>query len=85
MWSDRETEHDFLGYASYVNVLADTCTMEDLAPLTRQGSAVWSASHGGQDRPGPAHGTGVSVPRAVESTHRPSRRRFRSGVPQIRA
>src|SRR5438552_2584231 len=34
MWSDRETEQDFLGYSSYVSVLAETCTMKDLAPLT---------------------------------------------------
>jgi hypothetical protein len=34
MWSDRETEHDCLGFASYVDVLADVCTLPDLAPLT---------------------------------------------------
>ena len=34
MWSDRETEHDCLGFASYVNVLAEICTLTDLAPLT---------------------------------------------------
>lgn len=34
MWSDRESEQDFLGYTSYVNVLSETCTMKDLAPLT---------------------------------------------------
>lgn len=34
MWSDCETEYDFLGYASYVNVLADICTHQELAPLT---------------------------------------------------
>ncbi len=34
MWSDRETEHDCLGFSSYVDVLADVCTLPDLAPLT---------------------------------------------------
>ncbi|HOV88283.1 MAG TPA: P-loop NTPase fold protein, partial [Syntrophobacteraceae bacterium] len=34
MWSDRETEHDFLGYQSYVSVLAEVCMHKDLAPLT---------------------------------------------------
>jgi len=34
MWSDREADRDLLGYTSYVNVLADVCTHEDLAPLT---------------------------------------------------
>ncbi len=34
MWSDRETDRDCLGYQSYVTVLADVCTHEDLAPLT---------------------------------------------------
>lgn len=34
MWSDRETEHDCLGYKSYVNVLSEICTLPDLAPLT---------------------------------------------------
>lgn len=34
MWSDRDTDQDFLGYTSYVSVLAETCTMKDLAPLT---------------------------------------------------
>lgn len=34
MWSDRDTDQDFLGYSSYVSVLAETCTMKDLAPLT---------------------------------------------------
>jgi predicted KAP-like P-loop ATPase len=28
------TDQDFLGYSSYVNVLAETCTLKDLAPLT---------------------------------------------------
>jgi len=34
MWSDRETSQDCLGYKSYVEVLANVCTLEDLAPLT---------------------------------------------------
>lgn len=34
MWSDREAEHDFLGYSSYVAMLAEVCTLKDLAPLT---------------------------------------------------
>jgi hypothetical protein len=34
MWSDRETEQDCLGYATYVTVLADLCVHKDLAPLT---------------------------------------------------
>lgn len=34
MWSDREADFDFLGYSSYVSVLADICTHKDLAPLT---------------------------------------------------
>lgn len=34
MWSDRETHQDCLGYATYVEVLANICTHKDLAPLT---------------------------------------------------
>lgn len=34
MWSDKETDRDCLGYQSYVTVLADVCTQEDIAPLT---------------------------------------------------
>lgn len=34
MWSDREADQDFLGYTSYVSVLADICTHRELAPLT---------------------------------------------------
>ena len=34
MWSDREADQDFLGYSSYVAVLADICTHRELAPLT---------------------------------------------------
>ena len=34
MWSDREAARDLLGYSSYVNALAEVCTLADLAPLT---------------------------------------------------
>lgn len=34
MWSDRETKHDCLGFASYVDVLAEVCMISDLSPLT---------------------------------------------------
>jgi hypothetical protein len=34
MWSDKETLHDFLGFSTYVEVLADICTQASLAPLT---------------------------------------------------
>jgi len=34
MWSDKETLHDFLGFSTYVEVLADICTQGRLAPLT---------------------------------------------------
>lgn len=34
MWSDRETERDCLGFLSYVSVLAEVCTHDELAPLT---------------------------------------------------
>jgi predicted KAP-like P-loop ATPase len=43
MWSDRESEQDFLGYTSYVNVLAETCTMKDLAPLTLGIFGAWGS------------------------------------------
>src|SRR5882724_9334529 len=43
MWSDRETEQDFLGYTSYVNVLAETCTHKDLAPLTLGVFGPWGS------------------------------------------
>jgi KAP family P-loop domain len=43
MWSDRETDQDFLGYSSYVNVLAETCTMKDLAPLTLGIFGAWGS------------------------------------------
>lgn len=34
MWSDRETEHDCLGFSSYVATLAEVCLEKNLAPLT---------------------------------------------------
>ena len=34
MWSDKETHQDCLGYSTYVQVLANVCTLKDLAPLT---------------------------------------------------
>lgn len=34
MWSDREAERDLLNYSSYVTVISDICTHDDLAPLT---------------------------------------------------
>jgi hypothetical protein len=37
------TDQDFLGYASYVSVLADTCTMKDLAPLTLGIFGAWGS------------------------------------------
>lgn len=43
MWSDREADHDFLGYASYVSVLADICTHRELAPLTLGVFGSWGS------------------------------------------
>lgn len=43
MWSDREAEQDFLGYSSYVSVLADICTHRDLAPLTLGIFGAWGS------------------------------------------
>lgn len=43
MWSDRETQHDCLGFTSYVNVLADICTLTDLAPLTLGIFGTWGS------------------------------------------
>ena len=43
MWSDRETEHDFLGYRSYVAVLADVCLHPGLAPLTMGVFGAWGS------------------------------------------
>jgi predicted KAP-like P-loop ATPase len=34
MWSDRETQHDCLGFSAYVATLADVCLEKNLAPLT---------------------------------------------------
>ena len=34
MWSDNETLYDFLGYKTYVEVMADICAQTRLAPLT---------------------------------------------------
>jgi len=34
MWSDKETLFDFLGFENYVEVLAEICTQDSLAPLT---------------------------------------------------
>ena len=34
MWSDREADRDLLNYSSYVAVLSEICTHDDLAPLT---------------------------------------------------
>ncbi|HQU18275.1 MAG TPA: P-loop NTPase fold protein, partial [Fimbriimonadaceae bacterium] len=34
MWSDRETDIDFLGYSSYVEVLSNVALHPELAPLT---------------------------------------------------
>lgn len=34
MWSDRETEHDCLGFSNYVATLTDVCLEKNLAPLT---------------------------------------------------
>ncbi len=43
MWSDRETEHDFLGYDSYVKVLSEICLHPDLAPLTMGIFGAWGS------------------------------------------
>ncbi|MEZ6097677.1 MAG: P-loop NTPase fold protein [Pirellulaceae bacterium] len=43
MWSDRDTDQDFLGFGSYVSVLAETCTMKDLAPLTLGIFGAWGS------------------------------------------
>src|SRR5438477_1761158 len=43
MWSDRETEQDCLGYDSYVRVLGEVCTHEDLAPLTLGIFGAWGS------------------------------------------
>lgn len=43
MWSDKETLHDCLGYASYVEVLARVCTQRELAPLTLGIFGAWGS------------------------------------------
>lgn len=43
MWSDKETPFDFLGYSSYVEVLADICTQASLAPLTLGVFGPWGS------------------------------------------
>lgn len=43
MWSDRETDQDCLGYTSYVKVLANICTHQDLAPLTLGVFGSWGS------------------------------------------
>jgi hypothetical protein len=43
MWSDKETLHDFLGYRSYVEVLAEICTQTSLAPLTLGVFGPWGS------------------------------------------
>jgi hypothetical protein len=43
MWSDREADQDFLGYSSYVAVLADICTHPELAPLTLGTFGSWGS------------------------------------------
>jgi predicted KAP-like P-loop ATPase len=43
VWSDKETYEDYLGYKSYVEVLADICTHEDLAPLTLGIFGAWGS------------------------------------------
>jgi len=43
MWSDKETLHDFLGFSTYVEVLADICTQGRLAPLTLGIFGLWGS------------------------------------------
>src|SRR5664280_1527950 len=43
MWSDKETLYDFLGYNTYVEVLADICTQSSLAPLTLVIFGAWGS------------------------------------------
>jgi hypothetical protein len=43
MWSDKETLHDFLGFDTYVEVLADICTQAALAPLTLGIFGAWGS------------------------------------------
>jgi hypothetical protein len=43
MWSDKETAVDCLGFTSYVDVLAEICVHEDLAPLTLGVFGSWGS------------------------------------------
>ncbi len=43
MWSDKETCRDCLGYSTYVQVLADICLLDDLAPLTLGVFGAWGS------------------------------------------
>jgi len=43
MWSDKETLYDCLGYLSYVDVLADISTQQELAPLTLGIFGAWGS------------------------------------------
>jgi len=43
MWSDKETIHDFLGYSSYVEMLASICIDSMLAPLTMGIFGPWGS------------------------------------------
>lgn len=43
MWSDRETENDCLGFASYVSTLSDICLEKSLAPLTLGVFGSWGS------------------------------------------
>jgi hypothetical protein len=43
MWCDRDTEHDCLGFNSYVDVLAEVCGLSDLAPLTMGIFGSWGS------------------------------------------
>lgn len=43
MWSDRDTENDSLGFTSYVDVLSEICTRDELAPLTLGVFGLWGS------------------------------------------
>lgn len=43
MWSDRDTEYDSLGFTSYVDVLSEICTRDELAPLTLGVFGQWGS------------------------------------------